>query len=194
MTAPIKYPNKHWIKRYLHYNPFTGQFIRIQRSSGGRYGLGVVKNLVNHNIKLHGICYSLNKLAWVYMNGSPPPSTIRHIDGDPNNYIFKNLKVSEAKINKGGIVTKYTEETIMLVAGLADLGTTIREASLSLDIPKGSVSTLARKNNIRFKGTVGRKRVDNPVRPYRPYQKQHYESLSANTIDESSLSLMKRKW
>jgi len=89
---------------------------------------------------------------------------------------------------------KYDDEIIMLIAGLADYGKTVREVSLSLDIPMGSVSTLGAKNGIRFNGTMGRKRVDDPVRPYRPHQKQHYKRLSATTVDAASLSLMTRKW
>ena len=89
---------------------------------------------------------------------------------------------------------KYNDEIIMLIAGLADYGKTVREVSLSLDIPMGSISSLGAKNGIRFKGCMGRKRVDNPVRPYRPYQKQFYKPLAATNIDEVSLSLMTRKW
>lgn len=88
---------------------------------------------------------------------------------------------------------KYGQETIMLITGLADKGMTVREASISLGIPKGSISTLASKNDIRFKGSIGRKRVENPVRPYRPYQKPHYKLLE-ETIDATSFRLMTQKW
>jgi hypothetical protein len=91
-------------------------------------------------------------------------------------------------------VAKYNEETILLIAGLADYGKSIREASLDLGIPMGSVSTLAKNNGVRFNGPRGRKLVDNPVRPYRAYQKQYYKRMTSSNVDAASLSLMKRKW
>ena len=89
---------------------------------------------------------------------------------------------------------KYNAETILLIAGLADYGKSIRETGLALGIPIGSVSTLAKNNGVRFNGPRGRKLVDNPVRPYRAYQKQYYKRMTSTNVDELSLSLMKRKW
>lgn len=89
---------------------------------------------------------------------------------------------------------KYNAETILLIAGLADYGKSIRETGLALDIPIGSVSTLAKKNGIRFNGPRGRKMVVNPVIPYRPKQKQYYKKITSSNVDQASLSLMTRKW
>jgi hypothetical protein len=84
-------------------------------------------------------------------------------------------------------VSKYTEETVLIIAGLADKGITIRLAAEVMGIPLGSVSTLATKHGIRFKAKKGAMRVDNPVRPYR-------EKVVASNIDTLSISLMSRKW
>jgi hypothetical protein len=91
-------------------------------------------------------------------------------------------------------VAKYNEETILLIAGLADCGKSIREASLDLGIPMGSISTLATNNDVRFNGPRGRKMVVNPVIPYRPKQKQYYKKITSSNVDQASLSLMTRKW
>ena len=91
-------------------------------------------------------------------------------------------------------MSKYNEETILLIAGLADCGRSIREVSLDLDIPKGSVSTLAQKNDVAFNGPRGRKVVEDPVRPFRPKQKQYYKKIGSSNVDALSLSLMTRKW
>jgi hypothetical protein len=91
-------------------------------------------------------------------------------------------------------MAKYNAETILLIAGLADRGKSIREVGLDLDIPKGSVSTLAKKNGVTFDATRGRRRVENPVRPYRADQKQYYKDMKSNSVDALSLSLMTRKW
>ena len=91
-------------------------------------------------------------------------------------------------------MSKYDEETILLIAGLADCGRSIREVSLDLSIPKGSVSTLAQKNDVTFDGPRGRKVVDNPVVPYRPKQKQYYKKIGSSNVDPLSRSLMTRKW
>lgn len=94
MVAAVKYPNKHWIKRYIHYNPFTGQFIRIQKSSAGRRGTGIVSPPPNGCLRLDNILYRLNKLAWIYIEGSEPLGPLKHIDGNKDNYIFKNLELT----------------------------------------------------------------------------------------------------
>jgi hypothetical protein len=86
---------------------------------------------------------------------------------------------------------KYDKETILILGGLADMGMTIRLAAEATDIPLGSVSTLATKNDIQFKGKIGKKRADKPVRPYRAYQKKYLNHN--NDVDTLSMEWLRRK-
>jgi hypothetical protein len=88
-------------------------------------------------------------------------------------------------------MAKYNEETILVIAGLADIGMTIRLAAEAMGIPLGSVSTLATKNYIQFKGKIGRKRSEKPVRPYRAYKK--VDASHNKDVDSVSMKWLQRK-
>ena len=83
------YPNKHWFKRYIHYNPYTGQFTRIQKTSNGK-PLGVMST-EKRSFKLQQEWYMFNAVAWIYMTGERPKNRIRFKDGNPQNLKFDNL-------------------------------------------------------------------------------------------------------
>ena len=87
-----EYPSQHWFKRYIHYNPLTGEFTRIQKAANHR-GLGLRKAKSNL-LTLHGEKYSLNKVAWIYMTGEQPNNIVHHKDGDTTNYKFGNLQTN----------------------------------------------------------------------------------------------------
>ncbi len=91
-------------------------------------------------------------------------------------------------------MSKYTPEQIQLIAALADLGYTRSATAALLEIPAGTVATLSRKHGIRFSGKMGRPRVDNPVRAFRPNQKQYYKGVGCDYLDRASQDLSRIIW
>jgi hypothetical protein len=89
-----KIKNKFQLKQYMHYNQYTGQFTRIQAATAGRDALGTVSGpkAKQGQIRLHGVWYELNRLAFLYMTGEYPKGIVRHIDGSKENLAWSNLK------------------------------------------------------------------------------------------------------
>jgi len=91
-------------------------------------------------------------------------------------------------------MSKYTPEQIQLIAALADLGYTRSATAALLEIPAGTVATLSRKHGIVFASKRGRPRVDNPVRAFRPNQKQYYIKVDAGYLDSATKDLSRIIW
>ena len=91
-------------------------------------------------------------------------------------------------------MSKYTTEKIQIIAALADIGHTRSAAASLLEIPAGTVATLCRKHGITFSGKRGRPRVDNPVRAFRPNQKQYYVKVDAGYLDSATKDLSRIIW
>ena len=91
-------------------------------------------------------------------------------------------------------MSKYTTEQIQLIAALADLGYTRDATAAMLEIPAGTVATLCHKHGITFSGKRGRPRVDNPVRAFRPNQRQYYVKVGAGYISDLEYNLLTKKW
>ena len=83
------YPSKHWFKRHIHYNPYTGQFTRIQQPLHGKH-VGIMRTK-KRSFKLQQEWYMFNIVAWIYMTGERPKNRIRFKDGNPQNLKFDNL-------------------------------------------------------------------------------------------------------
>ena len=83
------------VKKMLSYDPKTGIFtwlikpnrrVRIGDIAGFRRPDGYLI------IKLNKVAYRAHRLAWVYMTGAEPMYDIDHIDGNPTNDSFSNLR------------------------------------------------------------------------------------------------------
>ena len=104
MTIPILTQER--LKELLSYDPKTGVFVRIkQTSSNAKIGdvAGTTKRDGYRRICADGKYFSEHRLAWFYMTGAFPPDQIDHIDRNPANNRFANLRtvtVSENQHNQ----------------------------------------------------------------------------------------------
>lgn len=104
------------LKEILHYNPDTGFFTWVksvgQRAQKGRIaGSKVPGGYIK--IKVLQKIYFAHRLAWLYMTGSWPENEIDHVDNNPSNNVFSNLRAatkSENAQNRGnrkGTVSRF---------------------------------------------------------------------------------------
>jgi hypothetical protein len=83
------------LRAVLDYDPLTGAFIWRERISiritvGKR--AGVANRLGHVCIGVDGVKHYAHRLAWLYMTGAWPAESIDHINGDPGDNRFANLR------------------------------------------------------------------------------------------------------
>ena len=80
----------------LHYDPETGVFTRLinigNRHAGDR--AGSEKKTGYRYISIDGVRYSEHWLAWFYVYGTWPTDELDHINGDPSQNQFRNLRAA----------------------------------------------------------------------------------------------------
>ena len=90
------------LKELLQYDPDTGLFIRLVKTSN-RSPVGSVVGCKRKDgyyiTRIDGTAYFLHRLAFLYMNGSWPEE-IDHIDGNPSNNKWNNLREVNSGQNK----------------------------------------------------------------------------------------------
>lgn len=89
------------LRQLVCYNPTTGVFVRLislsNRSTTGT-PIGTVNSRGYVVIGIDGRTYLAHRLAWLYMTGSFPVRNIDHIDRNPANNKWHNLReVSQSK-------------------------------------------------------------------------------------------------
>lgn len=84
------------LKEILKYHPETGEFKWLATLSNiARAGstAGTIKKVQGYiQIRADGRCYYAHRLAWLYMTGSWPKNEIDHINGNPADNRFFNLR------------------------------------------------------------------------------------------------------
>lgn len=98
MTVPIPEVARH----FLGYDAESGAMTWIRRP-GNRRRIGSAAGRRNRlgylNIGLLGKPYQAHRIAWFLMTGEQPPDVIDHIDGDPTNNRWSNLRAATRALN-----------------------------------------------------------------------------------------------
>ena len=88
----------------LRYDPDTGLFIWINPPKHNRKLLGQIAGNVRSDgyrkIRIAGIAYYASHLACLYMTGKLPDEEMDHIDRDPSNDRWDNLREANSSLNK----------------------------------------------------------------------------------------------
>ena len=89
------------LKHLIHYDPETGVFTN---TTNRRYATpGKTSGTIDANgyrvISINCEKFYGHRLAWLYMIGEIPENSIDHIDGNPSNNKWDNLRHSEHKEN-----------------------------------------------------------------------------------------------
>jgi hypothetical protein len=82
------------LKSILRYEPETGEWFWTFRAKGKRFGVPIGNRTKEGRlrIKINYVSYYGYRLAWLYMTGEWTDKTIDHIDGDPSNDRWSNLR------------------------------------------------------------------------------------------------------
>lgn len=100
------------VREALDFNPETGEFTWLIRS--GRVQIGEVAGSSggrHWQVKLDQKNYRANVLAWFWMTGSWPANDVDHIDGDPFNNRWANLRDVPHATNLRNIVAPQRNNT-----------------------------------------------------------------------------------
>lgn len=92
------------LKEFLAYSPDTGLFRWLKRT--GKTGPDRTGQIAGSKdfegyivIKVNQKIYRAHRLAWAFVTGKPPSDEIDHIDGNPSNNVWKNLREATSAEN-----------------------------------------------------------------------------------------------
>lgn len=89
------------LREAILYDPEAGLF--TSRINRGRVSPGQPLGCLDHRdhrlIRIDGRLYRANRLAWLYMTGAWPVMDVDHINGDPSDDRWRNLRLATASQN-----------------------------------------------------------------------------------------------
>ena len=90
------------LRRLVHYDPETGVFTHRVTGKGRIAGriAGNTRSDGYLQIRVANVCTYGHRLAWQYVTGCAPDFDIDHIDGDPANNRFSNLRRASNSENR----------------------------------------------------------------------------------------------
>lgn len=94
------HPTQDRLKELFHYCPDSGVFTAItsrRRWKSGRVVGTLARGYIQINVD-YGI-YRAHRLAWIYMTGTHPEEHIDHIDRNPSNNSWTNLRLATDQQN-----------------------------------------------------------------------------------------------
>lgn len=94
------------LRELVKYDPSTGVFTRLLRTRGRKSKSGAAGRTRGDGyvtLRIDGPEYLAHRLAFLFMNGSWPNGDVDHIDGDPSNNRFANLRIVERSVNMQNI-------------------------------------------------------------------------------------------
>jgi hypothetical protein len=99
-----------FLKSYLHYDPVTGQFIRLKQCGTKLAGskLGSLTTAGYYQITVAKRTYTAQRLAWLYVHGGWPNGVIDHINRNKSDNRIENLRDVNRSQNAHNVEPKST--------------------------------------------------------------------------------------
>lgn len=92
------------LRYLLHYDPETGEWTWLNPPNHNTRLIGLIAGHVRpdgyRQIRIAGVAYYSSRLACLYMTGEWPAEEMDHIDRDPNNDEWINLRQASSSMNK----------------------------------------------------------------------------------------------
>ena len=101
------------VKEYLHYNPDDGSFVWVKKPCNRIVAGSTAGYMRPDGYKMLGMfggLYLYHRVAWLWMTGEEAPSDIDHIDGNPSNNAFANLRLATRSQNNMNAKTPKTNK------------------------------------------------------------------------------------
>ena len=90
------------LKEFVKYNPVIGKFTWVANKARGSIGAeaGAIDDRKYKHLQIDNKQYLVHRLIWLYMTGCFPRNEIDHINRDPSDNSWKNLRLASRSDNQ----------------------------------------------------------------------------------------------